>query len=676
MPLQESRVVALPFSYQLVAYSQESLAQGTGVFKPRESFTQQVLQKCAKYNQDCASLNCGNYCERDIEDLATDFSDCSGSTSSLLSTESDSDEDDVKMTTTTTTQTVVPHNTTGTRAGTVTTAPRLPPPRLDTLPLEIRELISQECSQADAFHLSLACRALYVSSLQRMYQCIVFDSSHRHFNKELSSTRNQPDYGGTSKPFAYTNVRTVGGLRTCIRALKSPEKAALVSRFELLAATDLPDLEIRTFIEEVFPLMNNLGILIWGDSLTPYLTAKMLKSLSHPDKIQKLCLGHIATPGVSELKFNELKHLDIRPFTNSQGLEKLGTMIANSKGALEDLQTLRLGRETFKSHEACSDAIPAGLNPLSTGVNHIDAGNIRAFFGTVSCMHPKQKLRLTQLGLVGIVVQASDFEILQRSVDLDQITHLSLVGVDISEVGSNPRTQPVSETPRFLGYMAGTTPKLKSLELEWAEYHTDSVSQFLSMLSRLESLSLKLRWNSTKHRAISWDSLCTDSMEAIATHSSTLRQLVLDAAEDVPFADITKDITSDVFPLLALLHCLESLSIAAPTSLLDTPPAQEFLLSLEKLPRLRFFHLRNHSTKPYLGQPASYLLEDWLRYQHTVDILMNRHGNGIAGTQYGGLEYIRLEDYIFDVRDRSRTPVIREGLMRWFEDQIFDPWER
>lgn len=202
---------------------------------------------------------------------------------------------------------------------------RKPVLTLDKLPFDIRELIAQQCLQADAFRLSLTCKDLYDSSIPRIYQCIIFDSSHRHFNKEASYKRLRPkcdiSYSSNStkmqsfdvlhanyitptsspsKPsrqvprfsnlatecksnydelfFSYSSVHTVGGMRRCIRTLaRDPSKAAYIRRFEMLNNIDIADYEIQQFLEGTLPHMSNLAILVWDSS--PFFTSHFLKLL-------------------------------------------------------------------------------------------------------------------------------------------------------------------------------------------------------------------------------------------------------------------------------------------------------------------------------------------------------------------------------------------------------------
>lgn len=661
----------LPFLYSHESYSQESLSLGSGVFKPRESFCQQVIQRCHNHARQCTTTrDCknANTCLPDIEDLATRYNDSCSISSSSLSSGSDDDEEDDSGTLESCTMTATESDNATSHLG------------LDSLPFEIRQIIAQECLQADAFHLSLTCKALYQSTIQRLYQCIIFDSSHRHFNKELSSSRLQPALKGEegiARYFSYTSVRTVGGLRTCIRALRSPEKAALVRRFELLAATDLPDLEIRMFVAESFPLMKNLGILVWGDSLAPELSVNMLMNLASPEKVQTLCLDHLSCTGMEDMRFEGLRRLSVRPFTGSAGLRSIAQMISNSKSTVTNLTSLYLGREIRKNQEVGSGFAFTSINPAAgPGTTTLEDDTMQAFFGTISRYHPGHKLRLTQLGLEGVTVQLADFATMDKCVDFGFITHLNLVGVDTTHSRREHNNEDLHRGPRFLPSLGSKLNRLESLQIEWSESYRDTVPELLCSLQGLRSLSVKIRWNKTKAEYLDWPTLSTNYTAAIALHANTLKQLALDAVEEVPFYDPSKDIPAcALIPLQALMR-LEALSIAVPSPHSSVTASRTLAQLLANLPALRFFHLRNHSTKPYLGQPSSYLLEDWLRYKQTVEYFISNQELAIKDKEQKGLEFIKLEEYVFDVRERKGPPVIREGLMRWFDEQVFEPWEQ
>lgn len=274
------------------------------------------------------------------------------------------------------------------------TRPRI---TLDALPFEIRHLVAQQCLQADAFRLCLTCKSLYQSSVSRLYQCIIFDSSNKHFNKEVRYKRLRPrsdlsssSYSSAAAPtaiplsaspcsistfasdtsmtstgledhdndddenehyFSYTSVHTVGGIRRCIRSLaKDPSKASYIRRFEVLNGVDIPDFEIRQFLERSLPAMRNLAILVWNAA--PLLTVDLLEPLTR-GPIETLSLNmrfhrasddHGTTAKLASLVFPHLRKLTIQPFLSSEFLPLVAKMISNSPETMHNLQWLHLGR--------------------------------------------------------------------------------------------------------------------------------------------------------------------------------------------------------------------------------------------------------------------------------------------------------------------------------------------
>lgn len=723
-PVQGPQV--LPFAYSRDTLSQESLSLGTGVFAPRQPLSEQVHQRSLNSSCSCKSNNTtstnNNLALRSFNALSVQDYECryhsnnnstyslastsssrSSSTSSLSSNDSLDDNNSFydsayssveKSMASTSTRAAVRLNPTSKAVScTDTNSTRV---TLNTLPAEIRVLIAQECLQADAFHLCLTSRNLYESTVSRLYQCIVFDSAHRHFNKEISYKRLKPgrfknkngsafnsstNYTPNDSYFSYTSVRTVGGLRRCMRTLRSDNvKASYVRRFECLNSMDLPDLEIREFVKEVFPHMPNLACLIWDAS--PEITVDLVQQIACPERIETLCLdlalrNDTISRSITQMAFPMLTHLTIRPYMSSDFLEMLARMVANSPDTMRNLRSLYLGRELHKSHEVGSGFAFASMNPQNGqgGGRTVDEQALQSFFGTL-LKHSKtqRKLQLTQLGLDGITVHGSDFEILDQCVEFSTITHLYLAGTDITGTPENDAIDQHNDqydtwSPRLLSCLSFKLKKLHSLELDWSETAVDTVPTFLLTLpQRLRALSVKIRWNNSKARYLEWEPLCIEYAEAIvARHSRCLKQLAIDGVEDMAFYDPFKAITSSALLELASCDQLTGLSIPAPS-----PPPQP-ISSLDhllgSLPKLRFFHLRNQHTKAYLGQNVSYLIEDWLRYKNVVEALTK------AQMPSRALEFIKLEEYIFDVRERNQPGVIREGLLSWFDAQVFQPWE-
>lgn len=546
---------------------------------------------------------------------------------------------------------------------------------IETLPFEIRQIIAQECLQADAFHLCLSSKTLYQSTIERLYQCIIFDSAHRHFNKEVFYKRLKPTVTSDNddKYFSYTSVRTVGGLRRCMKTLRSDStKASYIKRFECLNSMDLPDLEIRQFVKDVFPQMPNLACLVWDAS--PEITVDLLGKIANTQNIRTLCLdlalrNDVISQNIIKMSFPMLTHLTLRPYLHSNFLKLIAQMIINSESTVNNLKALYLGRELHKSHEVGSGFAFASMNPIQ-GV--VDNQAISSFFGTLLSSGLKKKLKLTHLGLDGIIVTGTDFEIIDRCVDFETISNLHLAGTDLTgEINEEQLHShgPDFTTPRFLSNLASRLKNIKSLEMDWSEQVCDTVPTFLNKLpSSLNSLSVKIRWNESKSYSATWAQLCDQYIESIVgRHSNSLTQLALDAVEDLSFKDPLKPIPAAAIKKLTPCTKLTGLSVATPAS----PPCPLSTIHhlIHHLPHLKFFHQRNQHIKPYLGQNVSYRIEDWVRYRHIVEGLIS------AQLPSKSLEFIKLEDLIFDLSCREQPPVIREGLQTWFDENVFEPWE-
>lgn len=555
------------------------------------------------------------------------------------------------------------------------------------LPFEIRALIARECLQADAFRLCLTCKDLYNSTVSRLYQCIVFDSAHRHFNKEFTYKRLKPSTIDTntdkfshndydSRYFSYTSVRTVGGLRRCMKTLRmSKIKAGYVRRFECLNSMDLPDLEIRQFVKDVFPRMPNLAILVWDAS--PEITVDLIQQIARPEYIETLCLdlalrNDNISRSISQMTFPNLRHLTIRPYLSSKFLKLIAKMISNSQDTIRNLRALYLGRELHLSHEVGSGFAFASMNPSQ---GPVDDQAITSFFGTLLINTPeKTKLKLTHLGLDGVTVSGhSDFQILDEAVDLETIINLKLAGTDMTGFATDDDVRVNGadvNSVRFIQPLGPKLSKLQSLEIDWSEQFTNNVPRFFRDLKHgLQSLSVIIRSNTARsNNEVVWSEHCQSYVDAITTsHCHTLKQLAIDGIEEISFKDVYKPLPMKT--LYTLQNCvnLTGLSVSAPST---SPESSEVVNKLlHSMCRLQFFHLRNNHTKPYLGQNVSYQIEDWIRYKHSVESFIN------AQLPSKALSYIKLEDHIFDVSIRGKPAVIREGLLRWFDENVFTPWE-
>ncbi|KAF5102417.1 hypothetical protein D0Z00_000344 [Geotrichum galactomycetum] len=452
-------------------------------------------------------------------------------------------------------------------------------------------------------------------------------------------------------------------------------KAGYVRRFECLNSMDLPDLEIRQFVKDVFPRMPNLASLVWDAS--PEITVDLVQQIARPEYIETLCLdlalrNDKVSRSIAQMAFPNLRHLTIRPYLSSEFLVLIAKMVSNSSDTIKNLRALYLGRELHLSHEVGSGFAFASMNPSQSPV---DDQAIPAFFGTLLAKNPEKiKLRLTHLGLDGVSVNGgTDFQILDQAVELETITHLKLAGTDMIGFATEDEVRVNGadfNSVRFVQPLGPKLRKLQSLEIDWSEQFVNNVPDFFRDLKHgLQSLSVIIRSNIARsHSDMAWNQHCQSYVDSITmSHCRTLKQLAIDGVEEISFKDVYKPLPMRA--LLTMQDCvnLTGLSVSAPSPSPESNNAIDKILHC--MSQLRFFHLRNNHTKPYLGQNVSYQIEDWIRYKHSVESFIN------AQLPSKSLSYIKLEDHVFDVSVRNKPAVIREGLLRWFDENVFTPWE-
>lgn len=360
-----------------------------------------------------------------------------------------------------------------------------------------------------------------------------------------------------------------------------------------------------------------------------------------------------------------------------------------------------------------------------------------------SFLYCKEKLHLEYLGLSGIIVRGfSDFNIINEAVELSLVSRLELMGVDMydrmvdglpdlqNENGSSPNGNcshsKCSNNPSggFLPNLKTHLVKLQSLTLDWSENGgVDNVPEFLANLSRgLNCLKVVIRWNLCKSQTTTWGELCDRYVDSIAIrHAHSLENLVIDYGYDDTFGTeirerrnntdfvlgigssssavlpvtTTTNVRSvdgtigndrpsrsrngpisslDKLSVMGLRACtrLRGLSIAVPCETIDD--------LIPYLPRLTYLRVKNSTSKPYLGQNTSYLIEDWVRYNHIVERFWKLQSSENDFNEKKMLRFVRLEDYIFEIKkaktanpltgnSQAVSVVLRTGLADWFANK-------
>lgn len=315
---------------------------------------------------------------------------------------------------------------------------------LDRVPNEVLEIVVEYCRQGEVFHLLLTGSRFYELCLTRLYHTVVFDSEHSHFNKE--------------DRFHGTFVRTVGGLRACLRSLDS-ERALLVKGMECYNSLEIPDLEVEKSFGRIFKLMVNLRRLRWFAS--PELTVDMLLKIRNASQIKELAVDMaLRNDGISrklaDVKFENLTSLCIRPFLNDANLVLIAKSISNSQ-----LRSLELGNSLQTDHEVGSG--------FAFGIISIGDGMLDSFLTNLT----KPLLRLERLVLEDMNIQNP--LLLTDYVDLSNLHTFCLVGNPIG------RTELTTLLPYF-------SNRLKAVKIDWPD-----PTSFIPYLSPLQQLDIVVR---------------------------------------------------------------------------------------------------------------------------------------------------------------------------------------
>lgn len=496
--------------------------------------------------------------------------------------------------------------------------PLFMPSTLDSLPFEIREQIAWDCSQRDAVRLCSTSTSLMHSTLPRLYSHIIFDNSPIHYCEELAPEGN----GLLSK------VTTIGGMRECLRSLQDPEKAQMVKKLEL-RRVDVPDYDIISAAKVFLPLMNRLEKLVWTFTSS---SNKVLDQLGN-----KAALKHLQVAKVDSLS---------PEFSN---LEVLETSEIDTLPATDHLSSLTL--------RMCK-----GLTPLDgKSLLNIKKLNISRIPGRFD-------------GFVAV-----EAIMLSRAIDTSQLTHLTLSlhdngflkqlakssfdNLDYLKLDVTEETDSVSEAFRIQEESGG------------GQGCISGVATFLAHVNAL-SLDLIIHWNSSviQNRQY-WPMYCGEMAGALS--NSQLRHLHLECKEDdrgtllIPYVCLSY-IVANLSP-----H-LEGLGLSYP--LLDTEHTYnrsfsnygngETLQDLLKYLNVKYLDLLNCGPPPRAcslvggGAVAIPGFEDGHHpddYSRVIREILPT----IPSTRYVG-----IGSHVFDVRDPSRLPVVRDGLREWFIHQL------
>ncbi|ODQ65971.1 hypothetical protein NADFUDRAFT_51242 [Nadsonia fulvescens var. elongata DSM 6958] len=554
---------------------------------------------------------------------------------------------------------------------------------LDGLPFEIRELIAQHSLQADALHLCLVNKAMYGSTIKRLYECIIFDSSEIIFNNETSQNRVM----NSGERLAYTKVRTVGGLRECLRALQgSSLRCEWVRRFECLNCPDLPDYEINSALKSIFPKMAQLEFFIWNCS--PEMTVGMLQyfSLDTLAKLNTLSLemalrADLATRQLPTLLFENLKHLSLRPYVSSEFLVLIAKMIINSD-IKSTLQTLHIGRELPLRGQRI---ISAFASFIPHRLNTEDYGACKAFFKTLS--EGNVKLNLDRLELDGLRTCGScDAQYLLETVDFGKLAMLRLSGVDKGDQYGY----------KFLSALEGKLPNLRVLDLDWTEerdinpvftrtnipWGYSSIPDFISSMNGIESLKLEIpEFSSSVHdngevnnREL-WYENRREIFYSINKFAPTLTNISIgtsDTSKGNSIRGYRKPSEVPLEYLTCLMTMCTSLVGVSIAVALNGDIAQKCSKILTFLPKtVKYLEFKN------VGIPSranclvgGSVFEEMGSGSTKRPEAYHLSVIGSVVKWAPSIEYVKVAEVVFDIRSKNRPPVVRDGLDSWLDSKI------
>lgn len=562
------------------------------------------------------------------------------------------------------------------------------------LPFEIRVKIANELSQFDCLNLLRTSKALYESTVPRLYQHVVIDENYSQFNKEISFKRYEKsphDSRYTPKEHSCTFVKSPHNFRRLLlhyteifnsrhrmSAAKDPKTWLRNDRFphiQTLRCLELPD-SLNTYDHELndqigafFSTLGHLRELVW---LSDNFRLEYLACLPDPRTLHTIVLNIKFSNYLSELlqaegttetspstasklvAFPNVVNFQIRPFQNSARLQRiLNSFLGDAVlGRLQVLKLARFDKDVNVLLPPCGELVAANTDTLS---EH----DLR----TIQALSESKLGRLDRLQVLLInncLVSRRDADLLVRTVNLQNLKVLELKNV------SEYQTRLEANADTEDSFLARISPHLSCLEhlaLDFREAYTDTVWLFLSHFpsSVLKSLDLVLRYNETKLEAFTVDQLYSAYAEALlcGNTKSTVTKLSIEIKQENQFCDLEIPLPSRQFYReISQFRNLSALRIN-PDVNHDSHQLIQMLKSLPKLLHLDVFGTQAGGAPNLgLGMVHPTIYDDWFKVQHVAVMYCQN---------IPGLRYIRINKCVFE----NATGVVpRDGLDLWFSQLV------
>ena len=599
----------------------------------------------------------------------------------------------------------------------------------DKLPYEIRLKVANELSQFDCIKLLRVNKALYTSTVPRLYQYIVIDQDFNVFNNEKEYSfrhfESRQDLGGTArqrKEFSCTYINSSYNFKRFIKEYNTKFSREYkdnredvefphIKKFECINLPDslnIYDYDLNARLIQLFQNFVHLRQLIW---INDNFRLEFLYNMPRKELVHTLILNIKFSNYLNELpednelddcsrlNFPNLVNLQIQPFQNSRKLTKIiDNLLVNTNDSVRvstNIRALVLSR--FHKHaEANSNnniLLPnsrdlisfRNLDSITNGGTHstihstlhdMELHSLAALFKNTK-LH--RLCNLSVLALDNMLVSPNDAKLFIDSVNLPNLKSLFLKGMseyqilDHNEIDSEMgRRQLLTMLqPSFLVQISYHLTGLKNLCIDYREAMVDTVPDFLQNLpyACLKSLELVIRLNHTIPLPTESDERKYFSRyaDAIVNFSCSLTKLSLQIRSEV---DNYQDSTN--FNVLAAI-----------------PNNTGFYEKLYKMQKLKGIRLNP-------GDNANEVLElvRHLKTLKKVDIFGSRAG-GCPNLGLGmihpniydewykvqhvalfylqsnpNIDYIRINSFIFECDGTTLKINPRYGITRWFDSHV------
>lgn len=502
--------------------------------------------------------------------------------------------------------------------------------RLEDLPIEILELILLELSQFDLLNLMRTNSLIYNKVHPKLYENIIIDANFSGFNKEFGTRQSQRINNGVKK---FNNIY-INSTYNFKKFLTNYKPIRPIYRFQCNCLPDSITIitkDLEMLILKVFGQLDHLQELIWHPS------SFNLNYLCHlPTTLTALIINGKHFSGFQHLlRFNQLHQFHIDCYSNEENLDILTNVLHQNQTTLTRLQ---LGKHPVDHYNEIplppSDELLAPELHLVPR-NEYPLNEFNRIFHSTTTQYP----HVTQLSLAGIFVNELDFDCLNESVQLQNISHLQLR--HLVEYKTNQQSS-------FLVRLAPKLSSLKYLLLDHRESNQDNVPYFLLHINKLIKLNLIVRQNETKTFS---EALYE---EALQHHESTLTHLAINLKREswINFAEYPLNLNAIN---LSRLKQLQSIKFNGDNETNN-------LALIEQLPNLTHLHLfglkAGGAPNLGLGMIHPNIFDEWFKVQHVAHIYYNHNKH---------LKYVKINNCLFECQDKV---IPRDGIDYWFKDIV------